>query len=643
MAGLLSIGTSGLLAYQSALKTVGHNVANANTEGYSRQRVEFGTQTPQYQGGNFVGTGVRTASIERVYNGFLVNQVQTYTSNAQHAEVFAEHAGLIDGMLADPDVGLTPAMENFFTDLQAVANDPSATAPRQSLLAQSETLVDRYVYMNDRMENIRSQVNNQIEDVMVEINGFADQIAKLNRDIALAPGGSPPNDLLDTRDNILKQLSEKVSISTVEQDNGAVNVFYGSGQLLVMNFDANKLATNRNDYDIRQLEIAANMGGGNFVTVSSQVSGGQLGALFDFRDNVLNESQNKLGSLAIGFATTFNEQHRLGQDLAGNVGGDFFTVPNLEVLPNVNNAATSTAVISATLDDVAELDGAELELSYSTASGYTLRNLSDGSSVNFAATALPYTATDYGFTLSQAGTIQDGDRFLIRPGRRGAQDLKLAVNDASQIAVASPIRTESSILSNTGTGEISPGRVTDATLLPATSLTLRYNSAANNFDIYDSTPALIDTTAGTYANGGSITSTGATLNGLEFSIKGIPNNGDEFIIETNTNGVGDNRNALLLVGLQDGTPLSGGVASYTDFYGGMVADVGVQTKQAQLTETAQKTLLSHAENSRDSLSGVNLDEEAANLVKFQQAYQAASQVIVTSNTLFQSLLAALRG
>jgi len=641
MPDLLGIGTSGLLAYQTALKTIGHNVANANTDGYSRQRVELGTQVPQFQGGDYVGSGVRLKGVERVYDSFLTEQVRTYTSSAKYSEVYAQQAGLIDEMLADPEVGLTPAMEGFFSELQSVADDPSATPPRQALLTQAETLVDRYAYLNQRMEDIRGQVNSQIEDVSIEINGFAEQIARLNRDIAIAPSATPPNDLLDARDQVLKQLSEKVAISTVEQDNGSVNVFFGKGQLLVMNFDAYDLQITRDEYDVRQFGLGTSMGGSTVVDVTSQISGGQLGGLLDFRANVLNEAQNRLGALATGFATTFNAQHRLGQDIEGNLGGDFFNVAGLEVLPNVNNSAASTAVITATLDDVSKLASSELELTYS-GGNYTLTNLNDGTTTTFAAASMPYTSANYGFTLSLSGTIQNGDQFLIRPGRRGAQDLSLAVNHPNQVAAASPIRTQSDILNNTGTGEISPGKVLDTALLPASTLTLTYDQPNNRFNIYDGTMTLIDTT-GAYSNGAVVTSTGATLNGLEFSISGAPDNGDSFIIEANTNGVGDNRNALLLNSLQNQSLLSDGAATYTDFYGGLVADVGVQTKQAQLTSSAQDTLLSNAQNARDSLSGVNLDEEAANLIKFQQAYQAASQVVITSNTMFQSLLSALRG
>ncbi len=646
MSGMLGIGISGLLAYQRSLQTVSHNVANANTEGYSRQRVELGSQTPLFQGGGFIGTGVKVQNVERVYDEFLTNQVRTYTSSASHADVFETFSSSIDEMLADPDVGMSPAINDFFSELQAVANDPSLIPARQSMFTQAETLVDRFSYLNQRMEDTRGQVNQQMKNVVADVNGLAAGIAELNRNISLAPGSNPPNDLLDQRDVLLSQLAEKISISTVEQDNGAVNVFFGNGQLLVMNFDSNQLRTQPNEFDVRQLQVGIERGIGNWDDISNQVSGGHLGSLFDFREQVLNSAQNSLGVLGIGMADNFNTQHKLGQDLNGALGKDFFNVPALEVLPSSGNdvSAPFNGQVASTMTDSGKLTGDEYLLSYSSATGYSIRRQSDGFTENIGA-ALSYdpsadipsaTFQDYGFSLSLAsGALQDGDSFLIRPGRRGAQDLSLNITNPTEIAAAAPVRTSANILSNSGNGVISPGVVTDTANMPLSSdIVMRFDGTNVNV----TGPAPWNGLSFAYNDSAEVT----TLSGLKFSISGTLAVGDEFTIESNSNGVGDNRNALLLSGLQNQTLMEGGTASYVDYYGGVVADVGIQTKQAQLTRGAQENLLAQAVNSRDSLMGVNLDEEAANLVKFQQAYQAASQVIVASNEMFQSLLSALR-
>ena len=657
MAGILGIGVSGLLAYQHALQTVSHNVSNANTEDYSRQRVELGTQIPTYFGGSYLGSGVLVKSVERVYDNFLIDQVRTYSSSASHATIFEQNAIVLDDMLADPEVGMGPAINQFFSDVHAVANDPAAIPPRQSMFTRAETMVDRFAYINQRFEDVRGQINQQIGSVVSEINGFAAAIADLNRNIVIALGNNPPNDLLDQRDLLLKKLAEKISITTLEQDNGAVNVFTGKGQLLVVNFDSRELRVDNNQSDIREKEVSIDTGSGTRSEISSQVSGGHLGALFDFRKQVLNDTQNSLGSLAIGFADTFNTQHRLGQDLNGNMGIDFFNVPGLEILTSANNDFTGAfnAQVATALTDSSKLTGDEYLLSYSGATGYSIKRVSDGLTEVIGA-ALNYNPSagipgagfqDYGFSLSLAsGAPQDGDTFLIRPGRRGSQDMSINITSPLEIAAAAPVRTSANILNNTGNGVITPGIVTSTANLQASPLPPLSSDIVMEYDGVNinvvSGPAPWNGLSFAYNNGVEVTA----LPGLKFTIGGVLSVGpppDEFRIESNTNGVGDNRNALLLADLQNQTLMSNGTASYTDYYGGLVADTGVLTQQAKLTKASLANLLTHAVSSREALSGVNLDEEAANLVKYQQAYQAASQVVATANEMFQTLLGALRG
>jgi flagellar hook-associated protein 1 FlgK len=642
---MLGIGVSGLLAYQRSLQTVSHNIANANTEGYSRQRVELGTQPPLYLGGNYLGSGVTIQGVERVYDSFLTGQVRTYTSSFNQAEAYADHASLIDEMLADPQVGLMPAVEDFFSSMQGVSNDPSSIPARQALITQGETLVDRFKYLDQRYEDIRSQVNQQLSDNVAEINSLAEAIASINRDIVLAPGQGAPNDLLDARDKLLGQLSEKVSITTLEQDNGAVDVFFGKGQILVLNFDTRALSVTRNEYDVSQFEISLDTGVGGAQEISAQIRGGRLGGLLDFRDNLLTPAQNSLGALAIGMSDTFNAQHRLGQDLNGALGADFFNTSTLQVLPGTG----APSAVVANLVDSKQLTNDEYVLRFDGGNNYTATRSSDNQTfaINTGG-ASPYTtAIVDGFSLTITAGAAVGDSYLIRPGRTGSSQLDLAINDAKEVAAASPIQTQKTI-GNSGSGKISAGNVTNTASLPlgGGGITLQYNSAGNNILITGDTVGGVPAAPYTvpYVNGGAILlNNPGDGTGIEVQISGAPANGDTFTIGNNTNGVGDNRNALLLGQLQTQRLLDNGNASYDEFYSGVVADVGIKTNQAQIAKESQSGLMEQAVSARDALSGVNLDEEAANLVKFQQAYQAASQVIVATNTMFQSLLAAIRG
>lgn len=634
--GMLGVGVSGLLAYQRSLQTVSHNIANANTEGYSRQRVELGTQLPVLLGNSYMGNGVTIQNVTRVYDNFLIGQVRTYTSSFNQAETYASHASLIDEMLADPQIGLMPAIEDFFGAVQGVANDPSSTPARQAMITQGETLVDRFKYLDKRYEDIRGQVNQQINDNVSEINSLAKAIADINRDIVLAPGRTPPNDLLDARDKLLNQLSERVSVTTLEQDNGAIDVFIGKGQILVINFDASTLAATRNEHDISQFEVSIDTGASGYLEISDYISGGKLGGLLEFRENILTPAQNSLGALAIGMADTFNAQHRLGQDLDGVLGTDFFNVSSLQVLPSTG----APSAVAANLDDAGQLRADDYMLHFNGGNSYTLVRSSDKQTFAIdTGGSSPYTtpAID-GFSLTITAGAAAGDSYLIRPGKTGANQLDLLVTNPREVAAAMPVLAQKGA-GNLGTGLISAGNVTNTASLPLGpgGVTFTYN--AGTISISGASPASVP-----YVNGSTILLNDAgDGTGIEVVISGIPADGDTFTLGDNTNGVGDNRNALLLGKLQTTRLLDGGNASYDEFYGGMVADIGIKTNQAQIVRDSQSRLMDQAQNARDALSGVNLDEEAANLVKFQQAYQAASQIIVATNTMFQSLLAALRG
>ncbi len=633
MAGdLLSLGVSGLLANQRALGTVGQNISNANSEGYSRQRVEFGANAPLFFGGGYLGTGVSVKNVERVYDNFLNNQVQVYTSSFSQAETFSRYASTVDELLADPQVGMMPAFERYFGAMNDVANDPASIPARQALLTEGEAISDRYNYLNTRLGNLRNQTNSQIKDFVEEINGLAQGIATVNKNIVMSPGPGEPNDLLDERDRLLSQLSKKVSVSTVAQDDGSVNVFVGSGQTLVIGFEANSLNVMQNQFDATQLEIGISVGGGGFVQVTSQLTGGALGGVVDFRNNMLDDAQNALGKLAMGFAATVNEQHRLGQDLNGNFGQDLFNIANLEVLP-----ATGVAdVVSANLDNVDGLTGSDYRLTCDGGNLYSLMRLSDGQTTTIdTAGASPYTTPPIdGFTLDISAGMAVNDRVLIRPTRNGAEEISALLGDAREFAAAMPVMSAPST-SNTGSASITPGTVTSIADLPLPSdVTLTYDAATNEINVSGAVPA-----AGPF----SYTS-GATLafNGLEFVMSGVPADGDVFTISNNVNGVSDNRNVLAIATMQTEKLLENGSSTYEDVYGQMVAEVGIKTGQSVIKKDAQSNLLDQARTAQQGYSGVNLDEEAADLIKFQQAYQAAAQVINAANTMFDSLLGAVR-
>ena len=629
---LLSLGVSGLMANQRSLNTIGHNISNANSEGYSRQRVELGARAPTFFGGGYIGNGVDVKDVERIYDSFLNTQVEVYSASFNQAQTFSRYASTMDELLADPQVGMMPAIEGYFGAMQDVANDPSSIPARQALITQAETLADRFNYLDQRMTDLRAQANSQIEDFVAEINSLAEGIATVNRNIVMAPGPGQPNDLLDERDRLVSKLSEKISVNTVLQDDGSMNVYIGNGQSLVVGFDAANLSVMRNQFDVTQYEVGISVGGGDYVQVTSQLTGGALGGVIDFRDGMLVDAQNSLGKLAMGFASTMNAQHGLGQDLNGNFGQDLFSVGAIQVLPG----SGVPDVVAATLDDVDGLTNSDYRLTYDGGNSYSLLRMSDGQITTIdTGGASPYTtAAIDGFTLDITAGMAVGDQVMIRPTRSGADQISSLIRDPREIAAAMPIMTTPETTNN-GNASITPGMVTSVDDLPLPNdVTLTYSAATNEITVSGAVPA-----AGpfSYTSGATI-----AFNGMEFVISGAPADGDQFTIFNNVDGVSDNRNALAVAALQTSKVLENGSSSYQDVYGQMVAEVGVRTNQSVINENAQSNLLDQARTAQQAYSGVNLDEEAANLIKFQQAYQASAQVINAANVMFDSLLSAVR-
>lgn len=633
-----SIGTSGLLAFQRGLTTISHNIANVDTEGYSRQRVEFSARAPTQLGNLIVGSGVEANAIERLYDRFLVQDIRVDSAQYNRHKALADYAVRMDELLADEGTGISPVLDSFFNAVQSLADDPASTPRRDVLLSEANNLASRFNFLFDRTERIEATLNGRIEQNIDEVNTLATEIAALNVDIAEAQnrtGGQSPNDLLDQRDRLLLRLSEFVAISTVEQDDGSVNVSIGKGQALVVGGATQPLTVIRDQYDPTRVDVG--YGGTSSVNViSSQLTGGSLTGLIDARRTIIDTSYNMLGRVAMGVATTFNEQHRLGMDLNGALGTNFFA----DIAANAPQALassenTGTAVLNADITNVGAVTTSDYRLTRTAGPVYTLTRLSDNTATNIGGLGFPGSSvTVDGVTISlSSGAMADGDTFLIRPTHNMADDVRVALQETSAIAAAAPIRTNAS-LANNGNGVVSLGAVNTPpppNVNLTQTVTITFDSPPTTFDVAGvgtGNPANV-----AYTSGGNI-----TYNGWTIQISGVPQAGDVFTVSANTAGVGDNRNALLLADLQNRLVLEGSTATFQDDYGAYVANVGTTTRQAEISRDAQKILLQKSQDARESYSGVNLDEEAADLMKFQQLYQATAKIIAIADNMFQSLL-----
>ena len=633
---IFNIGVSGLAAAQAGLLTTGHNISNASTPGFNRQQIVQSTNTPQFTGAGFLGQGTNVSTVKRLYSQFLSSQTLSAQTRLSELNAYADQVRQIDALLADPSAGLSTALNDFFRGVHEVAANPASIPARQSMLSLSQALVGRFQSVDSRLNEIRDGVDTQMASALSDINSYSRQIAELNQRIILAQAagpGQPANDLLDQRDQLVLQLNQEVRVTTVTEDDGSLSVFVGNGQAVVIGAQSFDLAAIQSGEDASRLTVGITlMSGGTAALPESMISGGTLGGLLAFRSESLDPAQNALGRVAIGLAESFNAQHRLGQDLTGAIGGNFFTAPAPQVLYPNNPLNGGTAVIGVAVASASNLTTSDYRLTANGGGNYTLVRLSDNTTL-FAAAALPQTVD--GLTISlAAGAANAGDAFLIQPTRAAATDIAVALTDARSIAAAAPIRTAASN-ANTGTASVSAGSVNGPPPVNANltqTVTITFDNPPTTFDVVGvgtGNPANV-----AYTAGGNI-----TYNGWTIQISGTPAAGDVFTISANSAGVSDNRNALLLAGLQTSRTLAGGTATYQSAYSQIVSDVGNKTRETEVTITAQESIFKQAQDAQQSLSGVNLDEEAANLLRYQQAYQASGKMIEIASKLFDTLLA----
>ena len=553
MANTLGIGTTALSALQRAISTTGQNIANVNTDGYSRQSVTFSARPAQDIGAGYLGSGVQVTSIDRAYSQFMANDVQQRTASSGYYSLYANAAERIDSMLGDPSTSITQAMDNFFASAEAVANSPTSLPERQVMLSNAETLVQRFDYIVGRVDDVTKEMNSQIAGAVSEINQLAGGIATLNEEIAKVSGrtGGLPNDLLDQRDALIVQLSSLVDTKTLAQDDGSLNVFIGRGQPLVTGTVAETLAT-QTDPDLGSTSIVTLSA---FVAGSSDVSdfltGGKLGAALTVTDEVVNPTRRELNLLAVGFAETVNAIQEGGDDLQGVNGTALFTETEgvVKTAPSVDDSTANSgnAAVTFTVTDAKLLTGDSYRVDY-TATGVNLRNLTTDAVTTLGASPATVDGVQITYTAQVAtggAGANQGDAFIVDPVFQASRFLEVKIDDPAKIAAAS--------------------------------------------------------------NGGA---------------------------------AGNNSNMLAMIELRDQSLLKGNTATYGEVYNNLLSDVAVRTQRAQASAETETSLLGSALDRQSSLQGVNLDEEAANLVRYQQAYQAAAQIVAVANEVFDTLLRA---
>jgi flagellar hook-associated protein 1 len=632
MADLLNTSVSGLLAFQQALDVTSNNIANSSTPGYSVETANLVPEPGQATAAGYIGSGVEVDGITRAYDELLAQQVRSSQASYSSLNTLSTQAAQVDNLLSSSSSGLTASLQSFVNALQTLSTSPNSSASRQAVLSAAQALTQQLTGYSGQINEFSGQLEQQIGSDVTEVNSLASGIASLNSQIAndLAGNGQAPNTLMDQRDSMLDQLSQYVTVNTATEPNGMMDVYIGSGQALVTGGTAQTLSTIPSLYNATVSDIGLSSAGGT-TDVTSEISGGELGGLLSARTQVLDPTQNALGQISVALADIANQQQASGIDQTGAQGQPMFNVGAVQVLGASTN--TGSATLAVTRTSLASLTSDDYTLRYS-GGAWSLQDATTGQSVAMTGngtTANPFQAA--GLSIVVSGTAANGDSFLVQPTATATAGLSVALTSPSQIATASLAQTSASG-TNTGTGVISAATITDPSAWVSDDYTLTFTSPTQ-YQVTNSAHAVV--TSGTYTAGQPI-----SFDGAQVTVTGAPASGDTFSVTPSTAAdSGDNSNITALINAFSAANLNGGTTSLSGAANNLIAQIGTITQQAQSSASAEQSVNQDAETARSNVSGVNLDQQAAQMLQYEQAYQAMAQMIQTSGQTFTSLITAI--
>ncbi|MCH1920596.1 flagellar hook-associated protein FlgK [Shewanella sp. A3A] len=636
---LLNIARSGVIAAQGQLGVTSNNIANVNTEGYNRQVVTQVSNDSSYLGGSYYGTGTYVSDVKRIYNEYAARELRISQTSQSAAETTNNKLSQLDELFSKVGSVVPQALNNFYASLNSLADLPDDKGIRQTLLTNANELANSLNQMDGYLDRQMGQTNDEIGSITQRINEISQEMANINKELMKTEKADPQ--LLDKQDQLIQELSKYAEVNVVPLESGGRSIMFGSSFMLVSGEVPMTLNTRAGDPYPTELDMTYTLGNRTLKVDASKV-GGQLGALFDYRDNVLSPANQQLGLMAVGISDVFNHQQALGLDLNGNVGQNIFTDINTPSFTTSRvgayNNNTGSAVLSVTLNNVAQLTGDSYQLDFTNAGLYQLTNLQTGQQTALTLNGSQLQSTD-GFTINiDAGTLATGDRFDIRPTGNSAEQIGVEMTEASGIATASAFTVGATNSDDTSIRMVSIDNRADANF-PTNNRVLSYTIDSS---------VLPPTYQATDANGNIIstgTATGNPLqisdNGFTFQLDSLSGGTDSFTFEL-TGAVGNNANVLAMAKFADSKIMSDGKATLTDLFEQTKLGIGSEAKAAEVRLNSAQSIYDQALNRVQTDSGVNLDEEATNLLKFQQAYQASARIMSTASTIFDTLFNAVR-
>ena len=641
MSALMSIGKTAMFASYAALQTTSNNISNANTVGYSRQQTQLADAAGQFTGSGFFGKGVDVTTVTRAYDKYLTTQAMGTASLAAADTARVDKLTQLENVFPIGSAGIGYAAGEFLNSFVDLSNDPSDSSARQVVLSQAQELAARFRAAGDQLSALQTGVTQDVTASVASVNALATQVAKLNAQIASLKGtGQAPNQLLDQRDQLISQIASTISVTTIPADDGSIGVFIGGGQSLVLGANANTIKAVPDSFDPAKVMLTMTEGSVNRLIPPDSLAGGSLAGLMKFQNEDLRAANDLLGQMAAAVSGAVNTQQSLGLDLGqpAGAGAPIFAVGAPRVLAASSNSGTAT--LSLSVDDASQLQASDYQLSFD-GSNYSLTRSIDQSVVAgspFTPAALAAGVQLDGVTLTlTGGTAASGDRFMLQPVAGAAQGMQAVLRAPQGIAAAAPF-TGSVGVNNTGTATIDSLSAVDPSYDGTLTTTISFTSATGDYAW-----AMSDGSSGTgtWTAGSPI-----TLNGFAMNLAGVPKSGDTLTIVPTVSVGSNNGNALAfakltgkgIVAAAGGTGTSAPPLSITDAYASALANIGVRVQGGKTAASISSATASQAESARANKAGVNLDEEAAKLIQYQQSYQAAAKILQVAQSIFDTIL-----
>ena len=660
---LMSIGVRAMFANYASMQTTGHNIANAQTPGYSRQTVQLQTSGGQQTGAGFFGKGVDVVTVQRASDAFLNTQAQVASSMSAMDGARSSNLQQLETVFPPGDSGMGAAVGSFMNAFVDLANSPADSSARQVILSDAAEVADRFSTAGDQLDRLQSGVTADLTSSVAEVNQMAAQVATLNGSIAALRGSSSaPNDLLDQRDQLIKKIGNHIKVSTIAANDGTMGVFIAGGQRLVLGAEAQQLAVTPDPANTGRSVISISDSGITHELSDNLLVGGSISGLLNYQNEDLVAARNQLGQMAASLSARVNQVQGYGLDTSSpsGPGNPIFAVGAPIAIPNTHNARDGSGAfassVALTVTDGTQLKASDYTLAAdpANAGNYIVTRGSDGVQFEMAPNGSDFQYTRLsdnaamgdsmdGFQIAITGTPGPNDSFELEPVGRAAVSMTRVLDDPTGIAAAAPMTAVMGV-ANKGTATVASLDVVDPSNDPTLTAAINFTDATGDYAY-----TLTDASGNVTASGNATWTAGQpiALNGFELNLNGVPASGDTISVNKTAHPDSNNGNALAMVGLRDegfvgrdmqidGTLQDGQTA--TDAYASLLANVGVRVQTAKTASTISSATSAQADSAVADKSGVNLDEEAGRLIQFQQGYQAAAKVLQVAQAIFDTLL-----